>query len=79
MAIAPRIIAISARTRIECRDEHEICRECGAVERPADRDGAVLQRLAQHFERGAVEFWQLVEEQHAVVSIVVLAGPTLHP
>ena len=40
-----------------------------------DRDVAGLQRLAQRFERGAREFRQLVEEQHAVVRQRDLARP----
>ena len=38
-----------------------------ALHGPRDRDGAVFQRLAQDFQRAAVELGQLVEEQHAVV------------
>ena len=36
---------------------------------------AVFERLAQDFERAAVELRQLVEEQHAVVGEADLAGP----
>ena len=40
-----------------------------------DADAAGLQRLAQRFERGAVELRQLVEEQHALMRQADLAGP----
>ena len=39
-----------------------------------DRHRAVFQRLAQHFQRAAIELGQLVEKQHAVVRQADLAG-----
>ncbi len=36
-------------------------------QRPGDRHRAIFQRLAEHFQRAAVELGQLVEKQHAVV------------
>ena len=35
---------------------------------------AVFERLAEHFERGAVELRQLIEKQHAVVGEADFAG-----
>ena len=67
MAVPPRVAPIAAGARIQRGDEHEIGRKRRAVKRPGDRHRAVFQRLAQHFERLAVELGQLVEEQHAVV------------
>ena len=43
-------------------------------QRRRDRDRAVFQRLAQHFERAAVELGQFVEKQHAVVRQADFAG-----
>src|SRR5262245_60720001 len=36
---------------------------------------AVLERLAEHLERGALEFGQLVEKKHAVVGKRDFTGP----
>ena len=52
----------------------EVGREGRAIHRPADGDLAFLQRLAEHFERLAVELGHLVEEEHALVSQADLAG-----
>ena len=53
--------------------EHEVGRERRARQGPGDRHRAVFQRLAQHFQRAAVELGQFVEEQHAVVGQADLA------
>ena len=67
VAGAARVAAIAAGARIQRGDEHEVGRKRRAVERAGDRHRAVFERLAQHFERLAVELGQLVEEEHAVV------------
>jgi hypothetical protein len=57
-----RIAAIPARAGIESRHQHEIGgkprRRAGA----ADCDGAVFERLPEHFERAAIELGKLVQK-----------------
>src|SRR5262249_33675847 len=54
--------------RVHRRDQDEICREGRAVHRLADRDLSLLRRLAEDFERLAVELGHLIEEEAAFVS-----------
>ena len=42
--------------------------------RPRDGDAVFLERLAEHFERAAIEFGQFVEKKDAVVGEADLAG-----
>ena len=55
-------------------DQDEPRREDRLARDPRDRDDAVLERLAQRFQHGAMELGELVEEQHAVVCEAHLAG-----
>lgn len=68
MAIAARIIAKAARTRIERRDQHEVGRERRAGKCAADGHRAIFQRLAEDFQRLTIELRQLVQEQHAMMT-----------
>jgi hypothetical protein len=70
----PRIGAVSAGARVHRRHQDEVGREGRGPQRPADRHAAVLQGLAQHLQRLAVELRQLVEEQDALVRQADLAG-----
>ena len=62
------VAVMPAGTRVHGRDQLEPGRELGLARGPGDHDATGLQRLAQHFEYPPVEFGQLVQEQHAVVS-----------
>ncbi len=72
---APRVAEEPARTRVHRRHQREPCREHGRPRGARDDDRAVLERLAQHFQRAAVELRRFVEEQHAVVREADLARP----
>jgi hypothetical protein len=41
----------------------------------SDIDDAILQRLAQHLQGIPTEFWQFIQEQHAMMSQAHLARP----
>src|SRR5436190_7153235 len=73
MTFSPRIVSITAWARIEGGNEHKVGRERGRIQRPADRDVAILERLPQHFERCPIELRQFVEKQNAVVREADLA------
>jgi len=64
----PMIFRADPGARVHRRDQDEICREGRAVHRLADRDLSLLQRLAEDFERLAVELGHLIEEEAAFVS-----------
>ena len=74
-----RVAEVAAGTGIHGRREHETCREREAHGRPAQRDDAVLQGLAQHLQHVAAEFGQLVEEQHPAVGQADLPGRGIDP
>src|SRR4030095_2315070 len=57
----------TARTRIHGADQHESRWKQGGSRRPRDRDASFLEWLTEHLQYAAIEFRQLVEEQHAVV------------
>ena len=61
------VVVIAARARVHAGNEHERTGIADAVLGAVDVDGAVLQRLSEHFQYGALEFGQLVEEQHTVM------------
>ena len=75
----PRVAAIAARAGVQGGDEHEVRRKGRAVQGPADRHRAVLQRLAEDFQRAAIEFRKLVEEQYAVMAHRDLPGVGVEP
>lgn len=66
VAVPPRIVPIAAGARIEGGDEHEVGGERGAVEGAGNGHRGILERLAEDFQRAAVELGKLVEEEHAV-------------
>ena len=64
------MVVVAARTRVHRRDEH---RPRGVFRLRADADDAdkaILQRLAQGFQRAPVVLRQLVEEQHARLAVL---------
>ena len=67
-------VAFPARARFHRRNELEPGRQGGGVGGTTQRDGAVLERLAQAGEHRPGEFGQLVEEQHSAVGPRHLAG-----
>ena len=73
-ALTARLAFESTRTGIHRRHEHEARRQERRAARPHHGHLAVLERLAQRFERGAPELGQLVHEQDAVVGERNLAG-----
>ncbi len=74
MAIAARVVAISARAGVQRHQQHEPAGKGGARKRAGNGDGAVLKRLTQNFERAAVELGELIEKQHPVMRKRDLAG-----
>ena len=74
-----RVAEVAAGTGVHGRREHETCRKGEAHGGPAQRDDAVLQRLAQHLEHVPAELGQLVQEQHAAVGQADLAGARDRP
>ena len=66
-AFAFQIAEVSARAGVHRRDEHELGRERDRAGRARNRNPAVFQRLAHHFESRAFELRQLVEKEDAVV------------
>ena len=67
------VVVVAARTGVHGGDEHE---RGGIVDGhlgPADGHAALLHGLAQHLEHRALEFRQLVEEEHPVVRQADLA------
>ena len=73
-ALVQRIAEKAALAGIHGRRQHEARRKGQRHRRPADRDLAVLERLAQHVEHVALEFGQLVQKQDAVVRQADFAG-----
>ncbi len=53
---------VPARTRIHRRHQHTATRELQASTAAADGQVAVFERLAQCFQRGAVELRQLIQK-----------------
>ena len=70
-----RVAARPARAEVHRRDELEARREDHPARHPRNADVAVLERLPQRLERGALELGQLVEKEHAAVREARLAGP----
>jgi hypothetical protein len=66
-AFAFEIAEVSARTRVHRGNEHELGGERDAAGGARDGDFAVFQRLAHHFQGGAFELGQLIEEKDAVM------------
>jgi hypothetical protein len=66
---------ITARARVHRGREQELGRHRDRALRAADRDEAVLERLAHGLERIAAELRQLVEEQHAEMRERDFTGP----
>ena len=73
-AFALGIAQIAARAGVHRRHQHETARERDLAGAPRNGYLAVLQRLAQHLQRAALELWQFVEEQDPVVRERDLAG-----
>ena len=71
---ADRAAEVAARAGVQRGDQHEVGRVGDAAADAHDRDGAVLERLAQRLQHAARELEQLVEEQDAVVRERDLAG-----
>ena len=67
VAVAPRVGAVTAGTRIECGDEHEVRRVRGGGQGAADRHPPIFERLPQYLERAAIELGQFVKKQHPVM------------
>src|SRR5204862_3819725 len=74
-ALDGRVAARAARTQIHRRDELEPGREDRASGDPRDRDDAVLERLAEGFQRRPRELGKLVEQENAPVREARFAGP----
>ena len=73
-ALMARVAEVAAGAGVHRRDEHEAAGQRDLAGAARDGDLAVLQRLAHDLERGAFEFRQLVEKQHAVVGEGDFAG-----
>ena len=67
-ATMSRVAIISARTWIHARHKHEGAWIVYRVFGSADIDVAVFQRLAQYFQGGFAELWELVTKKNPVVS-----------
>src|SRR4029453_171578 len=67
-AFALQIAKVTARTRIHRRYQHELAWKRDAAGGTRHRNASILQRLAHHFEGRAVEFRQLIEKEHAIMS-----------
>ena len=63
---AQRVAQMAAWAGIHRRDQLETGREQGLTRGARDQDLAALHRLAQGFQRRAVELGQFVEKQHAM-------------
>jgi hypothetical protein len=76
LAAAPPVAltGMAARTWVHGCDELESGREDGRPANPSNRNLAVLERLAERFQRPTVEFGQLVEKKYPVVRQRDLAG-----
>ena len=70
---------VAAFAGVHGGDELEAAGISGASGGSADRDAAVLEGLAQHFEALAGELGQFVEEEDAAVGQTALAGAELRP
>ena len=62
------VAIVTAGARIHACHEHEAGGIFGAILCSRNSDYAVFQRLVHDFEHIAVELWQLIEKEHAVVS-----------
>ena len=69
-----RVAEIAAWAGIHRCHKHEGGGECDGILGTRDVDDAVFERLAQYFEHGTRELWQLVEEEDSVVCEAYLAG-----
>ena len=65
---------IAAGAGVHARHEHEARRIFHGIFRSGDGDGAVFDRLAEHFEHLPGKFRELVEEKDTVVGERNLAG-----
>lgn len=65
---------ITSRTGVHRGHEHEAARQRDLAGAAGNGDMAVLQRLAQDLEGGALELGQFVEEEHAMVGEGDFAG-----
>ena len=65
MTLSSRIVAIAARAWIQGSNEYKVGRKRSRIERTADGDVAVFERLSQNFQRGSIEFGELVQKQDA--------------
>ena len=63
----------AARAGVQGCHELEVCREGKRAAGARNGDDVFFQRLAHHLQRSAVEFRQLIQEQHAVVRQADLA------
>ena len=70
---------MAAAARVHRRDQLDPRREGDVGVGAGDADLAGLERLAQRIEHRALEFGQLVEEQHAEMGEADLARPHLEP
>ncbi len=74
-----RIAEMAAAARVHRRDQLDPRRKGDMGVGPGDADRSGLERLAQRIEGGALEFGQLVEEQHSEMGEADLARPDLEP
>ena len=65
---------VAAFTWIHRTDEHEACRKRHLSADAGDRDPAVLERLAHRLEHGGRKLRQLVEKEHARLTVVFNTG-----
>ncbi len=65
-ASAQPIAVVAARTRVEACDQHEVGGVGHRARRARHGDIAILERLAQHFQRRSRKLGQLVQEEDAV-------------
>ena len=72
-AVAFRMTVETTRTRIHRGDEHDVRRKSHGPGGARNHRFSILQRLAQHLQRAASEFRQLIEEKHTMVSQTHLA------
>ena len=74
MAAAIAVAGVAAGAGVHRRDQLEARRELRLVRGARNHDAAGLHGFAQYFQHAAVEFGQLVEEQHTVVRQRNFAG-----
>ena len=69
-----RVAIVTAGAGVHRGNEHERARVFYRIVCTGDSNLPVFQRLTQDFKSGFAEFWQLVQEQHAVMGQGNLAG-----